>query len=113
MDNTLYIDWQKFLYNYIEIIKQREAKGLYLFKNVVIKNHPLVNEPIKDNGTDYIIDKVGIHWWQGYYYLYILLNNKGSHGMRYIHKWQQIFTSEKTLHDYAMTITDINFIAFG
>jgi hypothetical protein len=95
---------------YMKVLKERRQRGLYTFgdgSGIECPNHPLLNALIyNDHKVPGFIQKVGIHYFRGWYLLYILRNHNNSHCMNYVAKWRQTFHSEQELINTAMTFTD-------
>ena len=90
-------------------IKQdRKEKGLFVFKQIILPDHPLIGTTfIHPDGKTVVIENAYLEWWNGYFLVKVLYADScRSHGVRYIHKWQQFYRkNDAELIDIAMKIT--------
>jgi hypothetical protein len=54
---------------------------MFLGTNGLFENHELKGCTFikKSNGEKYTVDDVYVHWWEGWYFVALAVNTKGSH----------------------------------
>lgn len=82
--------------HYTKVYKIRSKEGTLIDDDHGnIPDHPLVGKKFYDSELDktYNIEKVCKHWWGGYY-IALLIENNGSHALRW---WENISTDEESV----------------
>lgn len=74
---------------YCALRKAREEKGLPNFGSLKIPDHPLINQPLDNEG--HIVEEAFVQWWDGCYILTLVYVRNGSHGTRATGRWKQIY----------------------
>ena len=78
------------------VLKAREASGgKKLPHSIPILDHPLLSKHLrkKDNGREYVVEKVLKMWWWGWYEM-LLIERNGSHGTFY---WKNISCADDSI----------------
>jgi len=80
--------------HYIKVRNERERLGLPVKRQSDRIDHPLIGKKVKTSEKEYTVDYACKQWYWGYYITLFLVDDAGSHAVRY---WENISCINETV----------------